>query len=206
LFDLRELYFPRWTADIEKEFLRNWAQVVKRLKGSELKAYQAASPHCDDERKAQNRLSAYRNAVGDEYRLIGYNATRIAQQVPSAVNKDDTHVAQAAILMQNLIASEGLACDKVFLISTNVKHLAVADMGRLGIEVMRPGTFIDLLLQAAPDRMAEALKKTVSDLDDPPYTKSDLLGALRLHGAKATAKHFSKEWGVKPPSIKNRQL
>jgi hypothetical protein len=89
LFDLRSLYLPRWTVDIEKEFLRNWAKVVKKLIGDELSAYKAASPHPADERKAEDRLNAYRNAVGDEYRLAGYGAPHIALQVPSAVNKGD---------------------------------------------------------------------------------------------------------------------
>jgi N-methylhydantoinase B/oxoprolinase/acetone carboxylase alpha subunit len=38
LFDLRSLYLPRWTVDIEKEFLRNWAKVVKKLIGDELES------------------------------------------------------------------------------------------------------------------------------------------------------------------------
>ena len=111
LFDLRSLYFPRWTADIEKEFLRNWAQVVKKLKGNELRAYKAAAAHPDDERKAQNRLNAFRNAVGDEYRLVGYDAPHIARRVPSAVDQGDIHVAQAAIWMRHLLVSEGFAAD-----------------------------------------------------------------------------------------------
>jgi hypothetical protein len=206
LFDLRNLYFPRWTIDIETEFLRNWAQVVKRLKGAELKAYKAASPHADDKCKAEKRLNAYRNAVGDEYRLIGYGANHIAKQVPTAVNKGDIHVAQAAILMRHLLASEGMVSDRIFLVSSNVKHLAAKDMAGLGIEVVRPGAFVDLLFQAAQDRVSEALEKTVSDLTNPSYTKGDLLGSLSLHGAKATFKHFCKAWSVRRPPGKERQL
>ena len=206
LFDLRDLYFPRWTVDIETEFLRNWAQVVKRLKGAELKAYKAASPHPDDMRKAARRLDAYRDAVGDEYRLIGYGTNHIAKQVPAAVNKGDIHVAQAAILLRHLLVSEGLVSDKTFLVSSNVKHLAAKDMAGLGIEVIRPGAFVDLLFHAAQDRVSQALEQTVSDLTSPPYTKGDLLGSLSLHGAKAVVKHFSKAWGVRLPSSKERQL
>ena len=155
LFDLRDLYFPRWTDDIEREFLRNWALVVKRLKGAELISYQAASPHPDDVRKAEKRLSAYRNAVGDEYRLVGYGAEHISQKVPPTVNKGDIHVAQAALLMRHL------------LVSNNVKHLAAASMKSLRIEVIRPSAFIDLLMEAAPDRLTAALEQTVSDLRTP---------------------------------------
>ena len=206
LFDLRDLYFPRWTVDIEMEFLRNWAQVVKRVSGAELKADKSASPHPDDERKAEKRLNAYRNAVGDEYRLIGYGANHIAKQVPAAVNKGDIHVAQAAILMRHLLISEGMVSDRIFLVSSNVKHLAAKDIAGLGIEVIRPGAFVDLLFQAAQDRVSDALEQTVSDLTTPPYTKSDLLGSLSLHGAKATVKHFSKAWSVRLPPSKKRQL
>ena len=142
--------------------------MVKRLKGAELKAYKAASPHADDKCKAEKRLNAYRNAVGDEYRLIGYGANHIAKQVPTAVNKGDIHVAQAAILMRHLLASEGMVSDRIFLVSSNVKHLAAKDMAGLGIEVVRPGAFVDLLFQAAQDRVSEALEKTVSDLTNPP--------------------------------------
>ena len=206
LFDLRDLYFPRWTVDIETEFLRNWAQVVKRLKGAKLKAYKAASPHPGDELKAERRLDAYRNAVGDEYRLIGYGTNHIAKQVPAAVNKGDIHVAQAAILMRHLLVSEGMVADRIFLVSGNVKHLAAKDIAALGVEVIRPGAFVDLLFQAAQDRVSKALEQTVSDLTNPPYTKGDLLGSLRLHGAKVTVKHFAKAWGVRLPPNKERQL
>jgi hypothetical protein len=205
LFDLSALYFPRWTVDIESEFLRNWAQVVKRLKGAELKAYKAASPHPVDERKAEKRLNAYRIAVGAEYSLIGYGANHIATQVPAAVNKGDIHVAQAAILMRHLLVSEGMVSDKIFLVSNNVKHLAAKDMAVLGIKVIRPGAFVDLLFQASQDRVAEALEQTVSDLTNPPYTKGHLLGSLSLHGAKATVKHFGKAWNVSLPRNPDRQ-
>jgi len=206
LFDLRDLYFPRWTVDIETEFLRNWAQVVKRRKGAELKANKAATPHADDGRKAEARLNAYRNAVGDEYRLIGYQANHIAKQVPAAVNHGDIHVAQAAILMRHLLVSQGMVSDRIFLVSSNVKHLAAKDMAGLGIEVIRPGAFVDLLFQAAQNRVSEALEQTVSDLTSPPYTKDDLLGSLSLHGARATVKHFCKAWSVRLPPGKERQL
>jgi len=79
-------------------------------------------------------------------------------------------------------------------------------MAELGIKVVTPGAFIDLLFQAAQDRVAEALGQTVCDLKTPPYTKADLLGSLSLHGAKATVKHFSKAWDVSVPRSKEQQL
>lgn len=208
LFDLHGngIYLPRWTRAIENEFLRNWARVVKKLRGNDLKAYIAAAPHPGDERKAERRLNAFRNAVGDEFELVGYDAARIAQHVPPAVNKGDVHVACAAIFLKHLLVSEGGASDKVFLVSSNVKHLAVDDMEKLGINVVRPGAFVDFVLKTAPERLGAALAQTVSDLVNPPYTKSDLLGALKLHGAQATVAHFRKAWNVRLPLSQNRQL
>ena len=90
--------------------------------------------------------------------------------------------------------------------SSNVKHLAAKEMSGLGNEVIRPGAFVDLLFQAAQDRVAEALEQTVSDLTTPPHTEADLLGSLSLHGAKASVKHFGKAWKGSLPHSKDRQL
>jgi hypothetical protein len=201
LFDLHAagLCFPRWTRTIEAEFLRNWALVVRALKGAELKAYKAAAPSPDDTRRATRRLRAFRQAVGEEYELAGYDEPHISGQVPAGVHTDDVHVASAAILLRHLLASEGSPADKVFLVSSNVRHLAVDDMGRLGINVVTPGAFVDHLFQAAPDRLASALERTVSDLVDPPYTKRELLDGLELHGARSTVAHFRAAWNL-PPS------
>jgi hypothetical protein len=86
--------------------------------------------------------------------------------------------------------------DRVFIVSANLRHLAVKEMRTLGIEVVRPGRFIDLLCAAAPVDVAAGLNKTIEDLNAPPLTKTDLLTILKLHGAKATVRHFSKYWNV----------
>lgn len=82
---------------------------------------------------------------------------------------------------------------KIILVSGNTRHLAVKDTQKLGIDVMKPGEFIDALLMAAKSRVGRALKKAVADLTDPPYTKEQLLAALRLHGAHKTAAHFAEQ-------------
>ena len=109
LFDLQQtgIYHPRWTEKIEQEFVLHWGHIVKGLKGAALKAYKSAAPHADDERGARQRLGAYRGAVGDEYKLLGFDAQHIVQQVPKKVNSGDTHVVAAAILLKTLLASEG---------------------------------------------------------------------------------------------------
>ncbi len=153
----------------------------------------------------RQRLQAYRGAVGDEYELLGHDAKHIVQQVPAKVNRGDTHVVAAAILMKHLLATEGAPSDKVFIVSSNTKHLAVKDVAGLGIEVITPGAFIDMVTQADSTRMAQALDRTVSDLSTPPYTKSEILGALQLHGANATVAQMRQAWGVSLPGASKRK-
>ncbi|OIP15535.1 MAG: hypothetical protein CO105_14575 [Comamonadaceae bacterium CG_4_9_14_3_um_filter_60_33] len=73
------------------------------------------------------------------------------------------------------------------IVSDNTKHLAVADSRKLGIEVIKAGAFLDRLFDAAPDRTCQAIAKSLSDLKKPPYTLTEMIAALRLHGAKAMA-------------------
>lgn len=73
------------------------------------------------------------------------------------------------------------------IVSDNTKHLAVADTRKLGIEVIKAGAFLDRLFDAAPARTSLAIAKSLSDLRNPPYSKAELVAALRLHGAKVTA-------------------
>lgn len=55
------------------------------------------------------------------------------------------------------------------------------------IEVIKGGAFVDRLFDAAPARTSRAIAKSLNDLTKPPYSKAELIDALRLHGAKATA-------------------
>ncbi len=78
------------------------------------------------------------------------------------------------------------------IVSDNTKHLAVADTRKLGIEVIKAGAFVDGLFDAAPARVSQAIAKSLSDLTKPPYAVAELVAALRLHGAKATADSLAK--------------
>ncbi len=78
------------------------------------------------------------------------------------------------------------------VVSDNTKHLAVTDTRKLGIEVIKAGAFLDRLFEAAPVRTCQAIAKSLSDLTKPPYTVAELVAALRLHGAKATADGLAK--------------
>jgi len=46
---------------------------------------------------------------------------------------------------------------------------------------------LDRLFDTAPDRTCLAIAKSLNDLKKPPYSKMELVAALRLYGAKATA-------------------
>jgi len=65
--------------------------------------------------------------------------------------------------------------------------LCVTICRKLGIEVIKAGTFLDRLFDVAPARTCQAIAKSLNDLKKPPYTLAELVAALRLHGAKATA-------------------
>ncbi len=196
LFDLHlgGLYEPRWTQDIEVEFVRNWAQVVTGLKGQTLEAYKDSDKGAEDAQRAALRLAAFRSATGTEWEILGHDHESVTTRVPAKVNNGDTHVVAAAVRLKDVLATEGSPSDMVFVVSSNLKHLAVKDTAKLGIQVVKPGVFVDLMCAADPGRVEAALKKSVKDLRNPPYTRADLLGALELHGAADTVAHLRNLW------------
>lgn len=198
LFDLHlsGLYEPRWTQDIEVEFTRNWLQVVSGLKGQALKAYKDSDTGMGDAQRAASRLAAFRAATGVEWEILGHDHARVKTRVPAKVNNGDTHVVAAAIRLKDVLANDGSPNDMVFVVSSNLKHLAVKDTAKLGIQVVKPGVFVDLMCDADPGKVEGALKKSVKDLKNPPYTMADFLGALELHGATSTAAHFRRLWKI----------
>jgi hypothetical protein len=94
------------------------------------------------------------------------------------------------------LAQEAGVADKVFIVSSNLKHLAVKEMAAIGIRVISPGRLIDKLNAAAPGKVEIALMKTVNDLKAPPYTQQDMLMLLATHGARETAKCYAHHWKV----------
>ena len=68
----------------------------------------------------------------------------------------------------------------------------MADVRKLGIEVIKAGAFLDRLFEADPERTRHAIAKAINDLAKPPYPMREMLAALRLHDAKATADGFEK--------------
>ena len=77
----------------------------------------------------------------------------------------------------------------------NRHPLSPGDTRKLGIEVVKAGVFLDRLFATEPYRTRHAIAKSLSDLQKPPYSKTDLVEALRLHGAKATAGGLEKSPG-----------
>lgn len=173
LFDLmlEGLYFAYWTGDVEAEFLRNWPHV-----------------HPDASKSGAMRLKAFQRAAHYGHLITGYESKAFMSFVPAGVHENDRHLIAAALVMVNgLDEEDDPAMHKVMIVSDNIKHLAVADTRKLGIEVTKAGAFLDRLFEAAQDRTCLAIAKSLSDLTKPPYTAAELVAALRLHGAKATA-------------------
>ncbi|PHV04331.1 hypothetical protein CSQ96_26375 [Janthinobacterium sp. BJB412] len=198
LFDLclEGLFSARWTADIEVEFTRNWPKVVANAAkgGAPLSAQQSAA----ETAKAERRMACYKGAVPG-HEIFGYDLPAVLDRVPGAVAVEDKHVAAAGLVLLDY-ARLFDANDKVYIVSSNLKHFAAADMKRLGILVVSPGEFIDSLAQADSTRVGLALDKSVNSLKNPPYSRELLLGALLVHGAKGAAQHCADAWGEKLPS------
>jgi len=173
LFDLMldGLYFAYWTGDVETEFLRNWPQV-----------------HPDAAKSGAKRLRAFQRATNHGHLITGCDSPTFLSQVPIRVQNNDRHLIAAALVLRNGLGEEDdPAQHKVMIVSDNTKHLAVADTRKLGIEVIKAGAFLDRLFHAAPGRTCLAISKSLSDLTKPPYSKAELVAALRLHHATATA-------------------
>lgn len=198
LFDLclEGLFSARWTIDIEAEFLRNWPRVAAKAgkNGSPPSARQSTI----DTANAEKRLVCYKGAVA-EHEIFGHDNPSVLATVPGAVHPEDKHVAAAGLVLLSY-AQQFNDNDRVFIVSSNLKHLAVTDMALLGVSVVSPGEFIDSLAKADSTRVGLALERSVSSLANPPCTRELLLNALLLHGAKDTVHHFAEAWGVKPPS------
>ena len=119
MFDLclEGLYSARWSEQIEEEFLRNWPRVVAKAKG-ELTARELGK----EREKAQRRLSCYQGAVR-EYEVFGHDKDAVLKRVPGSVHAGDKHVAAASLVLLDYAEAPN---DRVFLVSSNLSHLAVA--------------------------------------------------------------------------------
>lgn len=190
------LFLPRWTREIENEFVDNWGDVIFDVQKSARATRKAAklSPPPEHVAAAQKRLNAFRGAVGIEWEVVGYDDPDVILRVPDNVDSGDVHLVGACLILLDSL-SEERGTHRIFLVSNNLKHLSVRALKPLGIEVLKPGKFIDLLCKVEPIRMEIALRKTVSDLNG--YSEEQLLSSLSLHGASETARHFSKSWNVK---------
>jgi hypothetical protein len=180
LFDLmlEGLYFAYWTDEVEAEFLRNWPFV-----------------HTDAIQSGAKRLKAFQRATREGHMIFGHNSPAVMQDVPARVHANDRHlVAAALVLIKGLTDEDQPDLHKVLIVSNNTRHLAITDTRQLGIEVVKPGYFLDSLFAADSERAVRALAKSLSDLKKPPYSKREMLAALRLHGAKAMAAGLSNTW------------
>lgn len=192
LFDLclEGLFWARWSAEIETEFLRNWPKVAIGASGA-----RSAQQFAAEAVKAGKRLQSYKRAVPG-HEIMGHQAPPVLARIPTAVNVGDRHVAAAALVLLDLALQDN-ANDKVIVVSSNLKDLAVTDMRRLDIQIVAPGKFIDSLTRADSARVGSALERCVNSLTNPRYTRARLLQALQVHGARATARHFATVWGGK---------
>jgi hypothetical protein len=182
LFDLmlEGLYFTHWTESVEKEFLRNWAVVHPSAPDAGLK-----------------RLHAFRRAAKFGHLIVGDDQQEFLGRVPRQVHANDRHLISGALVLANgFDEEEDSAANRVFIVTDNLRHLAVNETRRLGAEVVRAGTFLDLVFNADPKRTCVAIEKSLHDLKNPPYSKAALSSALCLHGAIGLARGLAEKWGL----------
>ena len=180
LFDLmlEGLYFSYWTGDIEAEFLHNWPLV-----------------HPDAPKSGIRRLRAFQQATNDAHLITGYDDQAFISQVPARVHRNDRHLVAAALVLANGLDEEDEpAQHKVVIVSDNTRHLAISDTRKLGIDVLTAGAFLDQFFAADPRRTGMAIAKAQKELRRPPYSKQEMLAALRLHGAKALVAGLAGYW------------
>ena len=172
LFDLMldGLFYVFWTADIEKEFLKNWPLVHTRAP--------SAGPR---------RLSAFKNAAIPGHLISNYSSQRVMRQVPNKVHPSDRHVIAAALVLAETCVREGTAHDKIFVVSDNTKDLAPREVQKRGISVLSAGAFLDEIYTAASQRCIAAVNRSLSELKRPPYTRLEMIRSLRLHQATRLA-------------------
>lgn len=187
LFDMHGagLFKAKWSREIEEEFERNWASVVAKNQTMSQEEATAGALH---------RLHCYQRAV-PEYAIYGHLNGQTLATVPPKVHKGDKHVAAAALHLRKVLSQEQQHAD-VYLVSSNIRHLASKVMQGLDVTVIKPGNFIDLF--ASDTRLQIALERTVNELTDPPYSRAELLGALLAHESKRAVEHLAKTWGVAP--------
>jgi hypothetical protein len=199
LFDMNEvgLYRPRWTANIEQEFVTNFPPVVFGKTKAERKAIKER-PSPEQIQAAQGRLAAFRGSAGPEHEVFGYRQPEYRSQVPSGVDPKDVHVIAAAIV----IKAYADRLDKVYVVSANVSHLDKGAVAKLGIEVLSPGQFIDAMAKTGDPRFEEAMAQTIRDrAGKRTFGKEDLLACLLTHKAKKAFEHLSKRWNMTARSL-----
>ena len=133
--------------------------------------------------------------------IFGHMDPSAIARVPAAVGKKHVQVASAAFMLARSAES---GVDKVFLVTANLEDLPPGELAIQGVVTLSPGAFVDALHAADPERVQEALTRTLADLKNPPYTPAELFAALSLHGASATVKSLSKAWGVAPAKGRKR--
>jgi hypothetical protein len=176
---LEGLFSLHWTSEIEAEYLKNMQQ-----------AFGFPEP------AIRGRLRAMRRRC-PEWEI---QAPPIAQsRVPAEVHSKDRHVAAAALNLRRFVDEESDASAyEVFLVTDNIRHFAKGEMSQLGVKVIRAGSFLDAVYGEHPVQTETALLRAVSDLTDPPYTRAELLGAIKGHGAQQLVEGLAAKWTVVP--------
>jgi hypothetical protein len=181
LMDLRleGVFSLHWTQDIDAEYLKNMEGALGFSR-----------------RAAETRLRAMKKRC-PAWEI--HSPLLALPHVPPGVHANDRPVAAASLRMRKYVDENQDSQDgEVFLVTDNTRHFAVPAMARLGVLVMKAGSFLDYVYQRHPEALERAVIRSVSDLATPPYTRAQMLKALRTHGAVAVADDIAAAWGLSP--------
>lgn len=142
------LYRPRWSEDILVEVRRNLVE-----------------NGLTDDRGAQNRISAMRQAFPDASVEIDRNLLGRIH-----VDPKDRHVVAAAI-----------AGKARTIVTLNLRHFPEHALAPYGIEAQSPNDFLLGLDDFAPSTMTDVLQRQAADLRNPPVPLDQLLDSLSRH-------------------------
>lgn len=179
VMDLRheKLFSCHWTSAIDAEYLKNMQKVFSVTEAS-----------------ARRRLDAMKRCC-PEWEVLGWELD--LDRVPAEVDAKDKHVAAAALVLRRY-ANEVSTSTALYIVSANGPDLARKQMREHGVVVIKPGTFLDRVYEAHPREFERAVSKGIGDLQKPPYSKGEFLGALVGHGAKKAVATLAANWNVVP--------
>lgn len=184
-----------WTPEIESEAVENRARLraVKQGRNVEFEDLLWSSTRFDIIKKYLVKNPHPKGWV--EFDTVNKMKTDSAYAGLSAVPCHDLHVAMAAA---HLAKSQGKA---VTLATENLRDLQPDVLKSFRVSVMHQGVLLELLYSRNPVAVGKSLLKTMSDFNNPNFSKEMMLASIRSRNQfdnPEVAKKLALLWNVTP--------